>query len=84
VRTSTIDFRTAEHALINGLPVWWIETGDPGRQRDDIHLFSRDGDDGTSEPYVECSSCHDPHTESRMFLRHVQPQGFICVTCHIM
>jgi predicted CXXCH cytochrome family protein len=78
------DFRVAERALINDIPVWWIETGNPGRQRDDIHLFSRDRDDGTSEPYIECSSCHDPHTKSRMFLRHAEPPGFICVTCHIM
>lgn len=84
VREARIGFRTAERALIDGVPVWWIETGNPGRQRDDIHLFSRDHDDGTSEPYVECSSCHDPHMESRMFLRNADPAGFICVACHIM
>lgn len=84
VREIRVGFRTAEHALINGVPVWWIETGMPGRQREDIHLFSRDDADGSSEPYVECSSCHDPHTTSRMFLRHAESEGFICVTCHIM
>lgn len=84
VREFRIGFRTADSAMINGVPVWWVETGEPGRQRDDIHLFSRDSNDGSSEPYVECSSCHDPHLKSRMFLRHTEPAGFICVTCHIM
>lgn len=84
VREIRLGFRTAERALINGVPVWWIETGTPGRQREDIHLFSREGSDGETEPYVECSSCHDPHTSNRMFLRHAEPAGFICGTCHIL
>lgn len=84
VREIRLGFRTAEHALINGLPVWWVETGNPGRQREDIHLFARDAGDGMSEPYVECSSCHDPHATSRMFLRHAEPEGFLCGTCHVM
>ena len=84
VREIRLGFRTAERALINGVPVWWIETGAPGRQREDIHLFSRVTSDGATEPYVECSSCHDPHSGSRMFLRHPEPEGFICGTCHLL
>jgi len=47
---------------------------------------------GTTEPFVECGSCHDPHMETTTFLRidpTTNPNGAmsnsgsaICLTCH--
>jgi predicted CXXCH cytochrome family protein len=77
------DFRPVQSAIVDEVRVWWVETGGSGRQRTDIHLYSRDGEEGLTRPYVECSSCHDPHAESNMFLRMGELTGdTACVACH--
>lgn len=42
---------------------------------------------GYSNSYVECSSCHDPHTENNKFLRvnggsHAENIKNTCISCH--
>jgi predicted CXXCH cytochrome family protein len=73
--------------------VWWVKTAGSkiGRQKTDLYLFSRlDKIDSIPEesslyrPYVECATCHDPHSTNSTFLR--MPGGNarsqICLTCH--
>jgi len=91
------DFKTAKSDQLNGQPVWWVETtgsGD-GRQKTDMQLYTRK--DATSvnknaagntftisgaQPFVECASCHDPHTTNTTFLRIANTGSAVCLACH--
>ena len=35
------------------------------------------------QPFVECASCHDPHTENTTFLRIENTNSAVCLACHI-
>jgi predicted CXXCH cytochrome family protein len=78
-----VGFRQPDRAVIDGATVWWLETGDEGRQRDDIHLYTRPAASGVEVPFVECASCHDPHAERVNFMREVGGTG-LCMSCHAM
>lgn len=73
--------------------VWWVKSPNSkkGRQKTDLYLFTRaDMAESLGEPelldrpYVECATCHDPHSVNPTFLR--MPGGNarsqICLTCH--
>jgi len=89
------DFNTARSALLNGKPVWWVDTGTQGngRQKTDMQLYTRATDytSGTStilaskaQPYVECASCHDPHVSANpTFLRIANTGSALCLACHV-
>lgn len=79
-------FREASRGLIDNRPVWWVSregtTAQRGRQ--DVPLYVRlDGQDQTEIPFVECASCHDPHTVRPLFLRTGPNASELCLTCHI-
>jgi predicted CXXCH cytochrome family protein len=38
--------------------------------------------DAEGLPYIECSSCHDPHSANKTFLRAEDNSGGLCMTCH--
>ncbi len=98
------DFVRADTAVINGATFWYVETNSGaslGRDRGDMILYSRTDVDaiggGTitgTQPYVECASCHDPHTTSSQlsgggasgevdFLRMSNAGSALCLACHI-
>jgi predicted CXXCH cytochrome family protein len=68
------------------------------REKTDMQLYSRTGaailnSDGTvktganstmagAQPFVECASCHDPHTENTTFLRIDNSGSAVCLSCH--
>ncbi|MGA7750760.1 MAG: FecR domain-containing protein [Gallionella sp.] len=74
--------------------VWWIKTpgSKKGRQKTDLYLFTRTDtiedampdESVLNRPYVECATCHDPHSVNPTFLR--MPGGNarsqICLACH--
>jgi len=69
----------------NGSSFWYIDTGIGGYQATDFPLYTRtDGPVATAQPYVECATCHDPHSSNSTFLR--LPNGNrgsqVCLTCH--
>lgn len=71
---------------VNGASVWYVEaSGNSARDKKDIQLFTRgaaaDGT-GAETPYVECSSCHDPHMDEKLFLRVTAEGSAICLACH--
>lgn len=80
------DFKPARQGVINNREVWWVPTSDSSvaRTRQDIPLYVRpqlsELDDKV--PFLECSSCHDPHSSSRQFLRVANQQGRLCHACH--
>jgi len=64
---------------------WYVDTGTAGYQGSDFPLYTRtDGPVATPQPYVECGTCHDPHSANSTFLR--LPGGNtgsqVCLTCH--
>lgn len=73
--------------------VWWVKSPNSkiGRQKTDLYLFTRTdtidsipGESTLNRPYVECATCHDPHSTNPTFLR--MPNGNarsqICLACH--
>jgi len=79
------DFRPAQMAMVDNRKVFWVPTeghdATGNRLRSDLPLYGRDSPDGEI-PYIECTSCHDPHAETRTFLRVVEGGGGICLACH--
>ncbi len=73
---------------INGQLRWWVDTGATGgspgvRDKTDMVLYSRDNG-GAVQPFVECATCHDPHTDQdETFLRIANTGSQVCVTCHV-
>lgn len=84
-------FKDTKSALLNGNPVWWVDTtgGTTGRDKTDMQLYARtDAVSGSTtlsgtQPFVECASCHDPHTNKPLFLRIENTGSAVCLACHI-
>jgi predicted CXXCH cytochrome family protein len=84
------DFRAPQSAVLNDTRVWWVATGPDAsgtRRKTDLILYTRTRTDGYTgqtddEPFVECASCHDPHTDSSLFLRISNAYSALCLTCH--
>jgi predicted CXXCH cytochrome family protein len=83
------DFKQTQNAKINGTTVWWVDTtiGTNGvREKTDMQLYTRDSTDtlisGNAQPFVECASCHDPHTTNTTFLRIENDNSDVCLACH--
>lgn len=92
-------FAPASSDEINGMPVWWVDTGATGlttREKTDMQLYTRTNANfvnkdntvnaGTitgSQPFVECASCHDPHSSEGLFLRIANTGSKVCLACHI-
>lgn len=77
-------FRPASSGIIESRRVWWVPSGpsSPFRGKDDLPLYTRTDSLGQELAYLECSSCHDPHTENREFLRVANQGSRLCLTCH--
>lgn len=85
-------FFTPNNGLIANTRVWWLDTtgGTTGtREKTDIILYARaptltgDTTSGWYQPFVECASCHDPHSATNpTFLRISNNQSAVCLTCH--
>lgn len=79
-------FRQASRGIVDNRATWWVSKDGPTPQRGrlDVPLFARvDEADQTEIPFVECASCHDPHTVQPLFLRTGGSQSELCMTCHI-
>ena len=80
-------FNSAQMTLLNGQPVWWVDTslGNLGvRDKTDMQLYTR-SDTASADvpvPFVECASCHDPHSAAPIFLRLVNAKSAVCKACH--
>lgn len=66
---------------------FWVETGSAtsGRQKTDLVLYTRNEPSvaGGAQPFVECATCHDPHTDSApTFLRIPNTSSELCLACH--
>lgn len=77
------EFKRAASGMIGGRRVWWVphQAGESRRTRNDIPLYSR-GALGDEIPFIECASCHDPHSDRAMFLRVSNEGSRLCYACH--
>jgi len=85
------DFTPPKWADIGGARVWWIETPvgtTDQRDKTDLPLYTREGaytGQTLAEPFVECASCHNPHSENVTFLRTPDVTGQqLCQHCHTL
>jgi predicted CXXCH cytochrome family protein len=76
-------YNKLETGTINLAPAFWVEAAGAAtgssRQKADMWLYAR----ADGSPYVECASCHDPHTENPTFLRTKNDYSSVCLSCHI-
>lgn len=80
-----LDFKSTLNDLVNGTRVWWVETGgNTTREKTDIQLYTRiAGTVAEAQPFVECASCHDPHSSANdTFLRISNDGSAVCLACH--
>lgn len=90
--TRNPDFRAPQTGVLNEVRIWWVETEGGGtgtRRKTDLSLYTRTRADGytgqsVAEPFVECASCHDPHTDRALFLRISNTRSALCLTCHVL
>lgn len=93
--TALDDFRDVSQGTVEGRRVWWVSKDGvtARRTRSDLPLYGRvegsvdaGGYPAESEraqvPFIECSSCHDPHSERQTFLRIANEGSMLCLTCH--
>ena len=87
------DFNKSTYSGNSSGTVWWVDTpgSKKGRQKNDLYLFTRTdpvdsipGETTLSQPYVECATCHDPHSSNSTFLRLSggNARSQVCLTCH--
>ena len=81
------EFRIANSAQVNNRQVWWVSTaGAQQRTKSDLPLYPRRTNEMDPEssvvPFIECTSCHDPHTTNSLFLRVRHETGRLCLACH--
>jgi predicted CXXCH cytochrome family protein len=84
------EFKTNTTSLKTTNGNWWVDTeagnGNGVRDKTDIFLFNRtDVVAGQNVPSVECASCHDVHSENRLFLRMNggNAGSQVCLACHV-
>lgn len=77
------EFRVPSRGLVDNRSVWWVSASGFSAQRNrvDLPLYARQSEAG-EVPFVECSSCHDPHVANKLFLRVSNEGSRLCLTCH--
>ena len=80
------DFNAPSNTAISTTRVWWVDTPNVGtanvREKTDMILYARAPASGNFQPYVECASCHDPHSTNTTFLRVQNTGSQVCLACH--
>jgi predicted CXXCH cytochrome family protein len=80
--TTVYDADFHQAAQVSGKNLFYLETGvgnPTARDKSDLVLYSR----SDSKGYVECATCHDPHSDTNpTFLRISNTGSAVCLTCH--
>ncbi|WP_220270500.1 cytochrome c3 family protein [Halomonas sp. DQ26W] len=79
----TAEYHPPQRDVIDEQVIWWMGGG-AVRGKEDIHLYTRPGGDGEAIPYVECASCHDPHSLRENLLRRDNSGSGVCRACHAL
>lgn len=78
---SAPDFHAPQRDVLDGQVIWWLGSGGV-REKEDVLLYTRIGQDGRAIPYIECASCHDPHAARTNLLRRDNSGSRLCLSCH--
>jgi predicted CXXCH cytochrome family protein len=85
VATGSINYVVTTGGLGGGAK-WYVDTGVSGYQATDFPLYTRTDatGDAAAQPFVECATCHDPHSANSTFLRLPggNKRSQVCLTCH--
>lgn len=78
------DFRTPSQGKVDDRTVWWVSSTGISAQRTskDLPLYTRINEEKQEIPYIECTSCHNPHSSNPLFLRVNNAGSKLCLTCH--
>lgn len=79
------DYRPALESRAGGRRIFWTSAREDTsrRAKGDLPLFGRRIDGAAEDiPFIECSTCHDPHTARTLFLRASSDGSELCMTCH--
>jgi predicted CXXCH cytochrome family protein len=80
--TADGDFEDAVRTAA-AVDLWYVDVDtDSVREKTDMILYTRTFGAGDG-PSVECGSCHDPHTQTGLFLRQDNTGSAVCLACHI-
>lgn len=84
VTPTYLDYRLPSNGMVDNRSVWWVSPNGitVRRTRQDLPLYVRQSVADGEVPYVECSSCHDPHSPNALFLRVSNESSRLCLTCH--
>ena len=69
------EYRPARSSMVNRRQIWWapVTANTQQRSKSDLPLYPRRVIEGAGDyvqvPFVECTSCHDPHSTREVFLR---------------
>lgn len=79
------EFREPTQGTVDNRAVWWVSSSGLGgrRTRDDLPLYLRNVGGTDDVPHIECSSCHNPHSSAKLFLRGNTAGSSLCLTCHV-
>lgn len=80
------EFRPTRSAVVNQREVYWAAVNESAqRTKNDLPLYPRRVPGPVEEvvPFLECTSCHDPHTSREVFLRVTNEGNQLCLTCHV-
>jgi cytochrome c553 len=82
--TKDPDFVAPNDDLLGGTRIWWVDTGGAGRQKTDMLLYTRNEASvaGGYQPFVECASCHAPHTENPASRGPPKAGSAVSLACH--
>ena len=83
--TKDTDFVAPKNMNANGTTVWWVDTAGGTadvREKTDMQLYTRTLAT-VVQPFVECASCHDPHSNNDTFLRISNASSAVCLACHV-
>ena len=77
-------FRPLFEGTVENRKIFWTSANNNSSRRgkNDLPLYGRT-EMGETVPFVECTSCHDPHSSNRLFLRVSNDNSQLCMSCHI-
>ncbi|OGS92300.1 MAG: hypothetical protein A2Z95_01170 [Gallionellales bacterium GWA2_60_18] len=78
------EFRTPSRGMVDNRSVWWVSSAGDSAQRmsNDLPLYARLDENKEEVPFIECTSCHNPHSSNPLFLRVNNSGSKLCLTCH--
>lgn len=74
-----MSFKPARRDMVGGATVWRVPAYGGAEE---LPLFTRSDAAWSEVPFIECTTCHDPHSKNRLFLRVVNEDSRLCLSCH--